>query len=49
MERILVRVGGLNRFQDSQQRSGAAIVLLNRLVDQQLLVSVQHFMGDTDA
>ena len=40
-------VGGLNRRQNSQQRSGAAVLLMNRLVDQQPLVSIQHFMGDT--
>ena len=44
---ILVRVGGLHRLQDSQQRSGAAAVLCNRLVDQQPLVSIQHFISDT--
>jgi hypothetical protein len=40
-------VGGLNPRQDSQQRSGSAVLLMNRLVDQQPLVSIQHFMGDT--
>jgi hypothetical protein len=40
-------IGGLNLFQDSQERSGPASVLCNRLVNQQLFRSVQHFIGDT--
>jgi hypothetical protein len=42
-----MRIGCLNRFQDSQQRSGTAGVLCYRLVDQQLLVSIQRSIGDT--
>ena len=44
---ILVRVGGLNRLQDSQQRSGVALVRGDRLVDQHLFMSIQEFVGDT--
>jgi hypothetical protein len=42
-----MRVGCLNRFQDSQQRSGTTGVLGYRLVDQQLFVSIQRSISDT--
>ena len=41
-----MRVGRLDRFHDSQQRSGFAGVLCDRLVDQQFFVSIQHSIGD---
>jgi hypothetical protein len=42
-----MRIGGLNRFKDSQQRSGTALVLRNGLGDQLPFVSIQNFIRDT--
>jgi hypothetical protein len=42
-----MRVSGLDGFQNSQQRSGLAGVLCNRLVNQQLFLGIQLFMDDT--
>jgi hypothetical protein len=42
-----VRIGRLNRSQYPQQGTGPVRLLCDRLIDQQLLMSVQNFMGDT--
>src|SRR5208283_176519 len=42
-----MRIGGLNRFEDPQQRARTLLVPGNCLVDQHSLVSIQNLSGHT--